>query len=148
VSASTLLRSQVRCPRCVQVIASLHVHDLQFCECGATGIDGGRDYMRLIGTSAILAGPEIMDESIWIAADLDSRQAGDALRVYKALWRLSDQGRKGVEPEDVNAEVGLLYDELLFYLKCFTYGENACVIRNWQNRFVPQRDLADRPDAP
>lgn len=45
----TLLRSQLRCRRCGTVIASVHRHDFQTCPCGSVSIDGGRDYMRVVG---------------------------------------------------------------------------------------------------
>lgn len=46
---STVLRSQLECKRCGQLIASLHRHDFRTCKCGAVSLDGGRDYMRIVG---------------------------------------------------------------------------------------------------
>lgn len=36
----------VRCTVCGDLIASRHRHDFKSCKCGATFVDGGRDYCR------------------------------------------------------------------------------------------------------
>ena len=36
----------VRCSECKEVIYSLSRHDWHTCKCGATFVDGGRDYLR------------------------------------------------------------------------------------------------------
>lgn len=38
-----------RCKKCRQVLMSLHVHDFRQCQCGASFVDGGMEYMRLGG---------------------------------------------------------------------------------------------------
>ena len=34
------------CPKCEEIIYSVHRHDYHFCSCGLTMVDGGFDYMR------------------------------------------------------------------------------------------------------
>ena len=36
----------VRCAECKEVIVSAYRHDWHTCGCGATFVDGGRDYLR------------------------------------------------------------------------------------------------------
>lgn len=36
----------VQCPVCWQRIFSTHRHDMRYCFCGTTFVDGGRDYLR------------------------------------------------------------------------------------------------------
>lgn len=41
--------STVYCKSCKNIIQSTHRHDCKSCPCGATFVDGGRDYMRVGG---------------------------------------------------------------------------------------------------
>jgi hypothetical protein len=36
----------VECPQCKERLFSWHVHDFHYCGCGATFVDGGREYLR------------------------------------------------------------------------------------------------------
>lgn len=36
----------VQCQKCKQKIYSVHVHDMHFCKCGTTFVDGGLEYLR------------------------------------------------------------------------------------------------------
>ena len=47
-----ILRNQIRCKLCGEVIESIHVHDFKMCSCGACGVDGGHDYLRRLYKSA------------------------------------------------------------------------------------------------
>ena len=49
----TIKRNQIRCKRCDDVIQSRHRHDFVMCSCGAVGVDGGKDYLRRIGTDYV-----------------------------------------------------------------------------------------------
>ena len=66
-----------RCKKCGSTIWSKHRHDMVWCLCKSVAIDGGRDYLRLLG----------LDEDIEIT-DLD---VVDETRVEEALgsakWR-------------------------------------------------------------
>lgn len=37
------------CPSCGDVLISTHVHDFRTCSCGKSSIDGGTDYIRVVG---------------------------------------------------------------------------------------------------
>jgi hypothetical protein len=37
------------CPQCKDVIWSRSVHDMRYCQCEKTFVDGGRDYLRFGG---------------------------------------------------------------------------------------------------
>lgn len=39
----------IKCKHCNDVIKSEHRHDLVTCSCGKVSVDGGNDYLRLIG---------------------------------------------------------------------------------------------------
>lgn len=43
------MHNRAQCKRCLEVVESYHRHDLQFCQCGAIAVDGGKDYLRRIG---------------------------------------------------------------------------------------------------
>lgn len=79
-SPTTLLRSQIKCLQCGDVIASVHRHDMRWCHCGAVAIDGGRDYLRVIGKPDAWEGA-----SIFVPGELTNAQAGFTLAVYRAL---------------------------------------------------------------
>ena len=64
---TTLLRSQVECPTCGELIASIHRHDFRSCSKGCSFIDGGRDYLRC-GGAIVGALPEA-DRSISVDED-------------------------------------------------------------------------------
>ena len=49
-----LLKNEVyglRCKKCTDTIYSRHRHDFRYCKCKAIAIDGGRDYIRMVGES-------------------------------------------------------------------------------------------------
>ena len=41
-----ILKNQIRCKQCGEVLESTHVHDFKMCSCGACGVDGGLAYLR------------------------------------------------------------------------------------------------------
>ena len=40
----------ITCPECKDIVYSQHRHDYRPCNCGAVAIDGGSDYVRVIGS--------------------------------------------------------------------------------------------------
>ena len=42
-------RNAVKCLKCMEIIESKNRHDFKFCGCGNIAVDGGLDYMRLVG---------------------------------------------------------------------------------------------------
>lgn len=49
--------NKVRCKKCNDIIESKYMHDMVWCKCGATAVDGGKEYQRLTGD------PEDIDDS-------------------------------------------------------------------------------------
>lgn len=41
-----IIKNQIRCKQCGEVLESTHVHDFKMCSCGSCGVDGGQDYLR------------------------------------------------------------------------------------------------------
>lgn len=39
----------IKCNLCGDIIWSRHVHDFRYCSCKKVAIDGGREYMRIMG---------------------------------------------------------------------------------------------------
>lgn len=77
---STVLRSQIECPSCHQIIASLHRHDFRSCRCGAVSLDGGRDYCRVLFHRA-----RAIDRSLVIDADVTKEDARRLIEVLNAV---------------------------------------------------------------
>ena len=42
------MRNRAKCKLCDHIIESLHTHDYQLCKCGEIGVDGGKDYHRVM----------------------------------------------------------------------------------------------------
>jgi hypothetical protein len=49
---------KVRCRKCGDVLQSQHVHDFKWCKCKSIAVDGGSDYLRLVGN---LEDAEVVD---------------------------------------------------------------------------------------
>ena len=45
-----ILRNSVRCLKCNSEIESQHRHDFKWCACGKVAVDGGRDYLKRVGS--------------------------------------------------------------------------------------------------
>jgi len=41
-----IIINRIRCKQCGNVIESMYTHDFKLCQCGAVGIDGGKEYLR------------------------------------------------------------------------------------------------------
>lgn len=41
-----IVKNQIKCKKCGDLIESVHVHDYKRCSCGAVAVDGGKEYMR------------------------------------------------------------------------------------------------------
>ena len=41
-----IIKNQVKCNHCGDIIESKHMHDFKTCSCGAVSVDGGHDYLR------------------------------------------------------------------------------------------------------
>ena len=42
------MRNRAKCKLCGDIIESMHTHDYQLCKCGQIGVDGGKDYWRVL----------------------------------------------------------------------------------------------------
>jgi hypothetical protein len=47
----TIVHNRIMCQSCGDVIESKHRHDFVWCKCQAVAVDGGRSYLRRVGTS-------------------------------------------------------------------------------------------------
>jgi hypothetical protein len=160
---ATLLRSQIECPECGDIIASLHQHNFQTCECGKTSIDGGREYLRLAGDAICAAaasknGLKTWDRSISMSGEHNPASAAAGLEVYKALWAASESGNAPISVAEVhrsaversirlNRANKLTVRAIRAYLSALSEGENAPVEREG-SRWRPKIPLVERPDAP
>ena len=45
-----IIRNRIKCKKCGEIIESMSRHDFKFCKCGAVAVDGGKDYLRRIGS--------------------------------------------------------------------------------------------------
>ena len=41
-----IIKNQVKCLKCVDIIESKNRHDFVTCSCGNVSVDGGKDYLR------------------------------------------------------------------------------------------------------
>lgn len=46
-----ILANKAKCLKCGDVIESKHRHDFVGCKCGAIFVDGGKEYLRRVGTA-------------------------------------------------------------------------------------------------
>jgi len=73
-----IIRNRIACLECLDVIESIHVHDFVWCRCGCVAVDGGRDYLKRVGSpwqdlsECELNYPEIPDSSEVV--NLDERR--------------------------------------------------------------------------
>lgn len=89
VIMSTLLRSQIVCGICDEIIVSIHRHDFQTCSCGSTFLDGGRDYCR-VGSKG-----SWYPLHVSVDADLDDKEARELLRKL-LVFAFDDDGQRYV----------------------------------------------------
>lgn len=48
--ATKIIENKIACRKCGEIIESTSVHDFRSCACGAVSVDGGKDYLRRIGS--------------------------------------------------------------------------------------------------
>ena len=41
-----IIKNQVKCNHCGDIIESKYLHDFKTCSCGCVSVDGGHDYLR------------------------------------------------------------------------------------------------------
>lgn len=44
-----IIRNEILCVNCGDVITSEHTHDYKACECGRVSVDGGKSYLKRCG---------------------------------------------------------------------------------------------------
>lgn len=47
---NTIICNVIRCKLCKAEIESKHVHDFKYCPCKAVAVDGGKEYLKRIGS--------------------------------------------------------------------------------------------------
>lgn len=92
-----ILRNQAECPRCGELVASIHRHDYRSCSCGGIAVDGGISYLRRTFEDGIRP----IDRSIHIEDDLPLWP--DAAHCLTALVALSQI----TNPESASSAVPL-----------------------------------------
>ena len=45
-----IVRNRIKCKKCGEIIEGTSRHDFKFCKCGAVAVDGGKDYLRRVGS--------------------------------------------------------------------------------------------------
>jgi hypothetical protein len=103
----TLLRSQIECPSCHDIVASLHRHDFRSCRCGLASLDGGRDYHRVVMQKRWMRPPE--DRSVRVEGDWNNQESRILLQAAKDIddgervdlpWVLEELERSGLIRSD------------------------------------------------
>lgn len=46
----SIVLNRARCDECLMVVVSRSVHDYRTCDCGNLSVDGGRDYLKRVGS--------------------------------------------------------------------------------------------------
>jgi ribosomal protein S27AE len=152
-----LLRSQFECPKCGDIIASIHRHDFQRCRCGATCLDGGFDYLRVAGDWTMAVDPDTvrqLSKPITIAGPHNKASKMYALAIYKALWAASARSLHPATTTDVFNALRARGEKatvksMMVYLNLFV--ESDCVSRERGGHsyvWKPLVPLVERPDAP
>ena len=44
-----IIKNQIKCNRCGDIIESHSVHDFKFCSCEKVAVDGGKEYLSRLG---------------------------------------------------------------------------------------------------
>ncbi len=44
-----IIKNQIKCLKCGDIIESVTVHDFKWCKCGSCAVDGGKEYLRRTG---------------------------------------------------------------------------------------------------
>lgn len=154
-----LLRSQLECPECHEILASIHRHDFVTCRCGATVLDGGLDYMRIAGNWIGVLGyeeREKLNHSLFIAGPHNKASKMAALEVYKALWEATARGKAPANAREVQratvergirhgTSFGLTYSSVRAYLNLFA--ETQAVEKTTKG-WLAKVPLVERADAP
>ena len=44
-----IINNKIKCKKCEDIIKSKSTNDYKKCSCGAVAVDGGKDYLKMIG---------------------------------------------------------------------------------------------------
>lgn len=113
-------------------------------------IDGGRDYLRVLGDAVPEAGGlEGFTRELFINGEHTDQSASWALKVYKALWSASNFGKEPASTTQVQGGLSqtLSSETIVRYLRQFSIDEESPVMRVG-TRWLPKVPLAVRDDAP
>jgi NDP-sugar pyrophosphorylase family protein len=83
-----IVKNAIQCNKCGDTIESTHRHDFVTCSCGACSVDGGRDYMRRLGT------PEDYTD----VSEVTSQEEDDWFEKVRETFTWSSRGKLGNEP--------------------------------------------------
>lgn len=86
-SKPIILSNKIQCNKCKDIIESKHRHDFVTCSCGAVSVDGGKDYLRRLGT-------DYSDLS-----EITSKEEEDYFESIRNSFTWGSYGPKGDQPK-------------------------------------------------
>ena len=99
-----ILSNQAYCLKCNDGPYSAHVHDFQYCKCGAMAVDGGMEYLRRLGSHYRDVSIVISDEDgkalLEAIADPSKNDLGKLCNVSRVL-----RDRMGINIGEYNESV-------------------------------------------
>lgn len=60
-----IIKNQIQCKYCGDIIESTHVHDFKWCSCGKVFVDGGHEYLRRGFPDTYEEGVKELSHYIW-----------------------------------------------------------------------------------
>ena len=71
-----IIKNQIRCRQCRDIIESKNRHDFRTCSCGCVSVDGGHDYLRL----CYKAEGDYEELSITTAGNKEAEESAESFR--------------------------------------------------------------------
>jgi CHAD domain-containing protein len=106
-----IIKNQIKCLQCGDVIESISVHDYKTCKCGACAVDGGREYLRRTGN--IRDWEELSELSELTDNNLEKSDEEEKEQALQQLMHELDKGEKSilekgtVSFEDIKKKLGI-----------------------------------------
>ena len=106
-----IIKNQIKCQQCGDVIESISVHDYKTCKCGACAVDGGREYLRRTGN--IRDWEELSELSELTDNNLEKSDEEEKEQALQQLMHELDKGEKSilekgtVSFEDIKKKIGI-----------------------------------------
>ncbi len=88
----TILQNKIRCKKCEAIIESKDRNDFRMCDCKSVGVDGGKEYLRRIGSEedyeelSVVEVPIVdVDEKVIRTIKEENRLFCDKIKSYKKM---------------------------------------------------------------